>query len=52
MKKNFARERYTSNKEGELNSILYLQIQTETENIVAGHIDVRKVKRFIIYAPG
>lgn len=37
------RERYASNKEGTLNTILYLQIETEKGAVVSGHIDIRYV---------
>ena len=37
------RERYASNKEGILNSILYLQVETEIGLVVSGHIDIRYI---------
>ncbi|XP_023341799.1 uncharacterized protein C4orf22 homolog isoform X2 [Eurytemora carolleeae] len=49
------RERYASNKEGTLNTILYLQIETEKGAVVSGHIDIREriaQENFLPYLTG
>ena len=43
----FARERYTANKENELNTILYLQVESERGTVIAGHIDVRSSNSYL-----